>query len=251
MRSRLIVAGMAMALAATPALASTGSAGASDSSTAKVKRSAFQMYLSFDAKESLRRGTRVSDASGKKHGGTVQTAEHGKLRSVKGSKRRGADFPNRCGSCGRAIIEVQDRKGLDPARRDFTFGASIKVTKSQARSGSNIVQKGYFHEIGGQFKLQLNAGGIPSCVFFGSAGRSKITSSVGIANRKWHRVACTRIGDSVRLSVDGRLRASEAIDVGRISNAAPIRLGGKKITPRNKQFHGVLDTVYLRFLPAR
>jgi len=250
MRSRLLIAGLAVAIAATPAITLTSSAQAEPAPTAKIKATKYRMLFTFDKKESLRAGTRVHDVSHHRNGGVVVAQAGGKLRSVKGARGRGADFPNRCPGCGRALIEVKDRKGLDPGFRNFTFGSSIRLTKTQAIYGSNIVQKGYFNQAGGQFKLQLEPGGVPSCVFYGSTARLKVVSSVGIANNKWHRVSCTRGKYGLALRVDGHVRGGLTGQAGFISNAAPIRLGAKKITAPNKQFRGVLDNVYLRFLPT-
>jgi hypothetical protein len=248
MRSRMLLAALALAVAATPTIAvvSTAQAGGEAS---KVRASKYRMLFTFEYGETLRPNTYVRDASRHKNRGLVLTQSRGKLRVAKGVKRHGADFPNRCPGCGRALLEVKDRAGLDPGSRRFVFGAAVRLTAAQGRFGSNVFQKGYFKTAGGQFKLQVNPGGIPVCVFNGHLGRLIVTSSVGIANRKWQHVSCLRGAHGVQIRVTGKLRGSVAGKVGMISNASPIRIGAKKIAAPNKQFPGVLDNVYLRFLP--
>jgi Concanavalin A-like lectin/glucanases superfamily len=208
-----------------------------------------RMALTFDHRESLKAGSVVRDDSGWHHPGRVLTQAGGHLRVVKGIVGHGVDFPNRCVGCGRAIIAVADARGLDPRRHSFIFGAAIRLTPRQARHGSNVVQKGYFNQAGGQYKLQLLAGGSPSCVIRGKFGRVVVSWPRSIANDRWHRVSCARYPAHVVLRVDGKVRATAAGETGWLSNDAPVKVGGKKINAGNKQFHGRLDTVHLRVLP--
>jgi Concanavalin A-like lectin/glucanases superfamily len=204
------------------------------------------VLLTFDHRESLKRGTVVRDQSGHRHGGTVLTRNGGALRRVDGLSHRGIGFPVRC--CGRAIVQVHDGAGLDPRHRPFVFGAAVRLGRVRARSASNVVQKGYFNQAGGQYKLQLLAGGVPSCVLYGGKGRITVKGSGSIADGAWHRIACLRAPKRVQLRVDGRAVAGARGVVGFIGNAAPMRIGGKKVTVRNKQYRGSLDNVFLRLL---
>jgi hypothetical protein len=225
--------------------AATTSADAAGSS-AKLRPAAYQFLFTFDNKESLKAGTRVVDASGHKHGGRILVAG-GKITAKPGVVRRGAQFPHH----GRAIIQVADRETLDPKRRSFIFGASVRVGPDQAVNGSNLVQKGYYNQVGGQWKLQLAAGGVPVCVIHGDAGRVKAVARRGVANGTWHRVSCARTPSGVAVWIDGKRVGSANGVTGRIGNDAPVKIGGKKINPANKQFHGRVDNVYLRLLPRR
>ena len=114
--------------------------------------------------------------------------------------------------------------------------------------GQNLLQKGFYHQAGGQWKLQLDAGGFPRCVVFGSFGRVIVHTEARVANGRWHRVSCTRAGNRVTVRVDGRVKASEQGATGRIASDADVRIGGKKIKAGNKQFHGDLDSVGMRFI---
>jgi len=215
-----------------------------------AKAAQYRLILNFDQRGlTLRSGTKVPDASGRRHPATVVTQAGGKLTKVKGVRHRGADFPNHCRKCGRAILEVRDHAGLDPLARPFSFGAAIRVPAVQVQHGTNIIQKGFFKETGGQYKLQLGAGGAPTCVFNGSGGRFKVSAPRSVANNHWHRVACTRTLTGIQIRIDGKVRATQDGVVGRIANAAPIRIGGKKVNPANKQFHGRIDSIFVRVLP--
>jgi hypothetical protein len=205
-----------------------------------------RVLFTFDNGETLRPGTVVRDASGHRHAGRVMVRRQASLRTGPGWFHRGAVYPGRCDGCGRAIIEVPDGRGLDPRRATFVFGAAVRVTARQARLGSNVVQKGYFNQAGGQYKLQLLAGGAPSCVVNGGLGRVIVRATKSVADRRWHRLGCTRTPHAVQLRVDGKLRASARGRTGWVGNDAPIRVGGKKVEPANKQYHGDVDSVFVR-----
>ena len=189
MRSRLFMAALATTLVAAPAMVSAAASTtteSSESATAKIKATKYRMLLTFDHMGPLVAGARVRDMSRHRNSGVVMVLAPGRVTKAKGIHGTGANFPNR----GRAVIEAKDKIGLDPGARLFTFGAAVRLTKGQGVVGSNVMQKGYFNTPGGQFKLQLEPGGVPACVFFGATSRVKVTSAVGIANNKWHRVAC-------------------------------------------------------------
>jgi hypothetical protein len=241
--SKLSVLAAAAALALCAPLATSTAADAA-STTAKLRPAAYQFLLTFDNRESLRTGTRVVDASGHKHGGLVMT-HGGRLTAKPGVIRRGAQFPHN----GRAIVQIPSRKGLNPKHREFIFGASLRVGHRQAATGSNIVQKGFYNQTGGQYKLQLAAGGVPVCVIFGDAGRVKAVAHRGVANGHWHRVSCARTSTGVTVWIDGKRAGTVNGLTGGIANDAPVKVGGKKLSAGNKQFRGRVDNVYLRFLP--
>jgi Laminin G domain len=208
----------------------------------KLRPAAYQFLLTFDNRESLKTGTRVVDASGHRHGGLVMT-HGGRLTAKPGVTRRGAQFPHR----GRAIVQIAHRKELNPKHRSFIFGAAVRVGPKQATTGSNIVQKGYYNQAGGQWKLQL-ASGVPVCVIFGDAGRIKVVATRGVANGHWHRVSCARTSTGATVRVDGKRAGTVNGLTGGIANDSPVKIGGKKLAAGNKQFRGRVDNVYLRFL---
>lgn len=238
-----ILAAPAAALVLCAPLAASGPANAA-TAEAKLRPSAYQFLLTFDNRESLRAGTRVVDASGHRHAAVVMVDDGGRVTAKPGVVRRGAQFPHR----GRAILQIADRKSLDPRTRDFIFGASVRVGSGQGANGSNLVQKGYYNQRGGQYKLQLAAGGVPVCVVFGSGGRVKAVAKRGVANGHWHRVACARTSNRVTVWIDGKRAGTGDGATGRIANDAPVKIAGKKTKPANKQFRGRVDNVYMRIV---
>jgi hypothetical protein len=210
----------------------------------KLRPASYQFLLTFDHGESLRAGTRVVDASGHRHAGVI-VVDRGKLAAKPGLVRRGAQFPH----SGRAIVQIADRKSLDPKRRSFLYGAAVKVDRAQVTTGANLVQKGYYNQGGGQWKLQLAGGGVPVCVVNGGAGRLIAVARHGVANGRWHRVSCARTPNRVVVWIDGKRAGSASGLTGRIANNSPVKVGGKTAKPGNKQFHGRMDNVFMRLLP--
>jgi hypothetical protein len=244
MRTKPVVAPVVLAACAALLAAAVQPPAAGAHQRHRVPRGT-HMLLTFDHNKSLKRGTVIRDDSGHRHRGVVLTAHGGSIRSVPGVFHRAAGFPVRC--CGRAIIQVADRKGLDPRRRPFVFGAAVKLGHVQARGDSNVVQKGFFRQAGGQYKLQLDAG-VPSCVMYGGKGRVILAGRKSVADRSWHRLSCLRTPTRIQLRVDGKVVAGAKATVGFIGNDAPIRIGGKKIKRGNDQYHGAIDSVFLRLL---
>lgn len=200
------------------------------------------MRFTFEGPSGLGDGATVKNVAGKGRG-IVRVAEGGRLRKVPGRPGKAAQFPQP--GTGFGIIEAADRRAWDPRRRAFTVGAKVRMTEAQGRGDSNIVQKGYYSEPGGQWKLQSDHG-VPSCVVNGSEGRVLVRSAGSIADGSWHRLACRRTAAGLDLLVDGDVVASTAGATGRVSNDSAVRLGGKRLGPGNvDQYRGRLDGVFL------
>ena len=233
-------------LAAEAAPASRNSA----SKSGQVLRAAkvtTEFRFTFDRRESLRPGTTVRDVSGHRNHGTVRTSNGGHLRKVNGVPGKAAKFP--CIGCGRALINVPDKRQLDPRRNPFWFGAAVKVTNAEARRGKdpNIMQKGLINQPGGRWKLEL-IGSHPQCTMSGSAGTLIVRSALHIDDGTWHRLQCRRQQGVLSLWIDGALNRQKAGPTGRISNSAPIRIGAKALSTRggNDQYHGRLDSLFYK-----
>jgi len=208
-----------------------------------------RMLLTFDHRESLKPRTLVRDESGFRHPGTILSVHGGALRVVRNQSGRGVGFPRACHGCGRSIIEVENAPGLNPRMRPFLFGASLRIGPKRAAVGSNYIQKGFYSETGGQYKLQLRPGGVPTCRMYGAAGRLVVNGHASIADGTWHKVTCLRLPGRVQLRVDGKIVARVKGPTGLIDNDQPLRIGGKKLTAPNKQYHGALDNAFVRLLP--
>ncbi len=159
-------------------------------------------------------------------------------------------FPARCHvdpkQCPRAILESGPAGVLNPGTRDVRWGASVQIMANETSDGANILQKG-LATAGTQFKLQVDGlEGHPSCVLAGPEGIFLALSHDGIADGKWHDLACERQKAQLTLYVDGKLAAQVTVPAGMsIVNEAPLRLGGKGHGPYNDQFHGTVDDVFV------
>ena len=232
--------------------AETAAASADSESTsaqfARVGKVTTEFRFTFDRRESLRAGTRVRDVSGHRHHGLISTSNGGHLRKVNGHPGKAAKFP--CIGCGRALISVRDARHLDPGRKPFWFGASIKVTDAEARAGRdpNIMQKGLINQPGGRWKLELigsrpvhrhrccRAGRCPSR----SAHRQLRLAHVAVPTPKRCRQLVDRRCPGVRPK--GRAHRSLSPTTPRCGfGAKALRSGGG-----NDQYHGRLDSLFYK-----
>ncbi|MDN4161308.1 LamG-like jellyroll fold domain-containing protein [Nocardioides abyssi] len=199
------------------------------------------LHLDFE-QDALAPGSVVHDASGVARG--VVVTNRGALTVVEGSTGRGVRYP--CPTCGRALVEVADSTVLDPGTAPFTITADVRMTRTESARSMNVVQKGYYSQAGGQYKLQVD-NGRPSCVVNSSRGRVVVVasaSSANVADGAWHEVACSRTATEVVVLVDGVARARRASPAGSVANTAPVRIGGKDVTSSdNDQYRAALDDV--------
>lgn len=217
-----------------------------------------QVHFDLDNGETLRPGTAVRDDSGNGADGVVQVGLGGALRPVRGTDgTRAVRFPAPCTvePCPNAMIRVSDRPGLDPGRAAFEWGAAVKLAADETSKGANVLQKGLFNQVGGQWKLQVDGGaGFPSCILSGteadgSTSRTIVVSTVSIANGRWRQVSCRRDAGALSVSVDGRVTGSASAPVVKVSSSAPVTVGAKSVKARdNDQFFGALDDVFMRLL---
>jgi hypothetical protein len=215
--------------------------------THHAARFATHLRYSFDHGETLKTSTIVHDVSGHHHAGLVRTRYKGHIALVRTPTGRGASFPVPCRGCRKAVIETPDRPGLDPSRQPFYFGLSLRVTRPEARGSSNLLQKGGFHQAGGQYKLQMD-NGVPSCLVRGHAGRVLVRARASVADAAWHTLTCARNAAGVTLRVDGRVVTTHRGHTGLIANRAAFRVGGHNLRRPSDQYHGDLDNVVLSVL---
>jgi len=240
-----------VSLAAAAALAVVGVlAGPAQAATST------RLQLDFDNGESAATGSTVRDDSGYGNNGVVQAEYGGALKIVEGvSGTRGVRFPAPCKTepCPNAMIKISDSSALDPGTASFEWGASIKLSLSETSDGANVLQKGLYNQNGGQWKLQVDGDpGHPSCILSGTLSdgtfkRTKVRSTVTVADGSWHQVTCRRTSGSVSILVDGVTRGSASAAPVKVSSSAPVTIGAKAVKPKNNdQFFGVLDNVFMR-----
>lgn len=214
------------------------------------------LWLSFEETTPAYDGGRAyPDAAGGPWVGDLVTANGGRVTRVPGAdgSSTAVAFPAACErprGCPRAMVEVESRRGLDPGRAPFEYGATVWLAPDQTTSGSNIVQKGRYGTEGGQWKLQVDdPEGKPSCVVRSTRGELVVVSSASIADSRWHHVVCRRDARGVSISVDGAVDR-RAGRTGAVSTPWPVRVGSPGVGDDDDQFHGRVDDVFLRILPG-
>jgi hypothetical protein len=149
---------------------------------------------------------------------------------------------------------------LNPGSAPFSFGAVLRMKPSDLTGGANVVQKGLYHDPGGQWKLQVDTPpghpGHPSCSLRGVvdgelASRAVYVEAFGVdvADGRWHRVLCRKTADDrLRIKVDGTWKNSKPVPPeATIGNEAPVTVGAKHLKSEdNDQFHGYLSRVFFR-----
>jgi hypothetical protein len=226
---------------AVPALAATTSTQAAAPAPAVVAR------YSFDSTSA----GKVPDLSGRGVPLTLRSADRGSVRFLASGSTRYIGLPLRCSSsaktCPRALLEGADDPDLDPGTRNFRWGASINVAKSQLAGSSNVLQKGVA-TTESQWKMQVGeTHGRAQCVAVGRGSTKAylVRSSVAVADAKWHKILCVRTSKAIAIYVDGVNRGSVAVpSTLSILNDKPLRIGGPNFNTSSDMFHGYLDDVY-------
>lgn len=177
------------------------------------------------------------------HGGTVRAVTHGRGSAIL--------FPPRClrRICPHVALQTPSTADLNPGSRDISYGADVFLSPTQTSKGQNVIQKGYSTR-GSQWKLQIDGvAGRPSCVLVGdrSPRIRMATSVVSVADSRWHRVRCSRVGGTLSVWVDNVLRGRIGIPPRlSVTNNRPMSIGGKGAYADNDQFNGALDNVWVR-----
>jgi len=125
-----------------------------------------------------------------------------------------------------------------PDEQDFSWMATVSVDKIYPKSSANITQMGLWN--GHQIKMQLDAKGVPQCVFNGTNGRLMLTSNYrsSLIDGKAHSISCWRSGNSLGVSVDGTSN-SEVFAIGNITPTGKPTIGSKSATADSTdQFFG-------------
>jgi len=210
-----------------------------------------ELHVDFE-RPLYRAGSRLFDAGQGWADAVVLESQPRALTLVAGAADidRAVSIPPRCSDrrCLRALVELPDDDRLDPGQQDFVFGARVRLAADQTDTGSNIVQKGRYDTLGGQWKLQIDgADGHPSCVLQGNLEgtreSARLEAAQSVADDTWHSVSCQRSGDDLTITVDGSSE-TVAAELGAIANAEPVRIGASGPDYQDDQFHGDIDDVY-------
>jgi len=120
------------------------------------------------------------------------------------------------------VVQVADDLALEPGDQDFTIELRMRFTDKFG----NVTQKGQAQTPGGQWKIQ-SPGGIPSCLFKGSAGQVATGAKTALDDGSWHTLTCVLTSAGVSMYVDGEFRNKKNGTVGTIDNNFPMTVGGK------------------------
>jgi hypothetical protein len=192
----------------------------------------------------------VVDDSGYGHTLRTRAGHRGRVRVVAHAAGKALAFPKKCAGakCAKVVLQAADAAELNPGAAPIAFGATVRLARRQATEGQNVVQKGYSAG-GSQYKLQIDgAAGKPSCALVDehTPAIRRVKSSVTVADSRWHRIECRRIGAALSIVVDDVARGTTVIpDALSVLNTAPLSIGGKGGYQDNDQFQGMLDDVWV------
>nr|WP_255645110.1 LamG-like jellyroll fold domain-containing protein [Actinoplanes polyasparticus] len=196
-------------------------------------------------------GHPILDESGRGHTLRIISGHGGVVRKVAHGQGSALLFPSRCllRICPHVALQTPSTPDLNPGARDISFGADVYLSPTQTSKGQNVIQKG-FSKTSSQWKLQIDGvAGHPSCVLVGDRLRRirMATSTVTVADGRWHRVRCSRVGGVLAVFVDNLLRGRTTVPASlSVTNNRPMSIGGKGAFADNDQFNGALDNVWVQ-----
>jgi hypothetical protein len=146
------------------------------------------------------------------------------------------------GFSGSGFVSVPSAAALNPGAADLTVTIHLNTTSVPATPDWDLIRKGLFTTVGGEFKVEFQPTGQASCGFVGSAGSNELIAGPALNDGAWHTVQCKKTAASISLSVDGQ-SFSKAGAVGSISNTAALVIGAR---PGSEFFRGSLDEASVR-----
>src|SRR5215213_9074637 len=102
-----------------------------------------------------------------------------------------------------SYVTVPDSDSLDPAEKDITLTARVKVTDAPMDDDSyDIVRKGLSGRPGGDYKMEIKRAADPTvgklhCLFKGSGGTVDEVARADIVDGEWHTLECIKTSASV------------------------------------------------------
>ena len=148
-----------------------------------------------------------------------------------------------------SYVAVPDSDSLDPAEKDITLSAGVKVTDAPMDDDSyDIVRKGLVTTPGGDYKMEIKRGAASTvgklhCLFKGDGGTVDIVARQDIVDGEWHTLECIKTSTSVVARIDGEIDGTTAGSAGSISNASNVMVGAKTSNPLDDVFNGSMDFV--------
>jgi hypothetical protein len=194
---------------------------------------------------------KISELSGRGTALTVRGAANGQIAFTTEGTGRFAAFPSLCAAttttCAKALLEAPDDADLDPGTRNFTWAATVRISRTQLNGNANVMQKGVA-DTESQWKMQIGGRtGRAQCVLVarGTGQTFSALSAKPVADGNWHRVVCKRAGAALTVSVDGVAGAPATLPAtAAVDNAMPLRIGGPNFSKEADMYHGQLDDIY-------
>lgn len=128
-----------------------------------------------------------------------------------------------------AWVQVPSAPDLNPGTRDFLVDAWVYFEAAPGRTGSfDIMRKGLSYSFGGEFKLEVLAGGRVKCSVKDETGVAVYVIATGhdVTDHRWHHLGCARVGSSWHAIVDGEV-FSRSTRLGSVENTMPLSIGSK------------------------
>jgi hypothetical protein len=148
-------------------------------------------------------------------------------------------FLNTAYGFANSTITVPDAPALNPGASRFTLTVHLKATQVPATPDWDVIRKGLFSTVGGEYKMEYQPSGQASCGFTGSAGSVELIAGPALNDGRWHTVQCVRDASDIQVVVDGQA-FTKAGATGTISNTASMTIGSH---PMAEFFNGDLDEV--------
>ncbi len=147
-----------------------------------------------------------------------------------------------------SYVLVPDSDSLDPAEKDITLSAGVKVTDTPMDDDSyDIVRKGLVTTPGGDYKMEIKRAANPTvgklhCLFKGDGGTVDIVAPQDIVDGNRHTLECIKTSTSVVARVDGSV-STKAGSAGSIANGSAVLVGAKTADPLDDTFDGSMGFV--------
>ena len=148
-----------------------------------------------------------------------------------------------------SYVLVPDSDSLDPAGKDITLSAGVKVTDTPMDDDSyDIVRKGLVTTPGGDYKMEIKRAADPTvgklhCLFKGDGGTVDIVAPQDIVDGNGHKLECIKTSTSVVARVDGKSGSTKAGSAGSIANGSAVLVGAKTADPLDDTFDGSMAFV--------
>ncbi len=145
-------------------------------------------------------------------------------------------------------VAVPDNNSLDPANKDITLRASVRVNgESLGDDSYDVVRKGLSGTTGGDYKMEIKGTTDPTvgklnCLFRGDVGRVNRMALPDVVDGNWHTLECAKTSNSVVARVDGKSYAKTGT-AGSIANGKETLVGAKTTNPLDDVFEGSMDFV--------